>query len=201
MTFIVLDGPDGTGKTSIAKRLATTLAQDYGLSTLFTAEPYLPRTREWLSNKRVTARELAFAFAHDRHVHMHEVVRPELDRNGVVICDRYVLSTIVYQSLHNPRSLVDELVADAHEPDLTIVLDAPTDVCMERLKDTGKVPDRFEEKAELQARVRRDYILEARARGYAIVDASRDRETVFADVLKLAGVAVLRRAARAPNAA
>lgn len=182
--FIVLDGPDGAGKTTLAKGLAGLLAQAE-IPTLSTCEPHLSRTREWLSDKRVSARELAIAFAHDRDVHLHDVVAPALAAGQVVICDRYILSTIVYQSLHNDPAFVEMLVANVLEPDLTILVDAPTEVCMERLKATGKAPDRYESRMDLQRRVREGYLAEAQRRGYPVLDGSLTADEVLYNAVML----------------
>lgn len=179
--FVVLDGPDGAGKTSLAKRLAAELPNKLGREVLFTAEPYLPILRRWLSDRTVTHHELAVAFAHDRHVHLHDFVRPAVARGAIVICDRYVLSTIVYQSLHNDADTVRMLTSDAQDPNLTLVVDAPTDVCMARLANTGKLPDRFEAHRELQARVRAAYLCLASSRGYAVLDGTQSPDDLYAD--------------------
>jgi dTMP kinase len=182
--FIVIDGPDGSGKTALCRALNDGLLA-LGHPVCLTAEPHLPTTRAWLSNPAVTPRELAVAFAHDRHRHMHEVVLPALAAGQVVVCDRYVLSTIVYQSLHNDPAFVASLVSDAREPDLTLVLDAPTWLCMQRLARTGKTPDRYEAGAELQAAVRRHYLDLAIQRGYTILNGAHPPGDVAAAALDL----------------
>lgn len=179
--LVVVDGPDGAGKSKLCRKLEH-LLHVAGRAVCLTAEPYLPMTRAWLSDPAVTPRELAVAFAHDRHRHMHEVVRPALADGCVVICDRYVLSTIVYQSMHNDPAFIAALVADAREPDLTFVVVAPTEVCMARLAATGKTPDRFEADAALQAATRQRYIDLAIQRGYTVLDGTMDAEALARQV-------------------
>lgn len=177
--FLVFDGPDGSGKTTLATSVANTLAAE-GHRVMQTREPFLETTRAWLFDERVTARELAIAFAHDRHRHLHEVVRPALADGQVVICDRYVLSTLIYQSQHVDPRFVEDLVEGTQEPDLTIIVEAPTEVCMGRQKAAGKTLDRFEARASLQENVRLKYLDFARVFGYPVIDGSGSPAEVLA---------------------
>jgi dTMP kinase len=182
--FLVFDGPDGSGKTTLATAVANTLAAE-GHSVCSTREPYLPLTRAWLFDERVTARELAIAFAHDRHRHLHEVVRPALAAGQVVICDRYMLSTLIYQSQHVDPRFVEDLVEGTQEPDLTIIVEAPTEVCMGRQAAAGKTLDRFEARASLQENVRLKYLHFALAFGYPVVDGSGSPETTMEQAMQI----------------
>ncbi len=179
--FIVIDGPDGSGKSTLATAVANTLAAE-GHDVCSTREPFLPLTRAWLFDERVTARELAVAFIHDRHRHLHEVVRPALAAGQVVICDRYVLSTLIYQAQHVDQRFIEDLVEGTQEPDLTLIVEAPTEVCMGRQAAAGKTLDRFEARASLQDNVRLKYLQFAQTFGYPVIDGAG----LPADVLALA---------------
>jgi len=182
--FLVFDGPDGSGKTTLAAAVANTLATE-GHSVCSTREPFLPLTRSWLFDERVTARELAIAFVHDRHRHLHEVIRPALAAGQVVICDRYMLSTLIYQSQHVDPRFVEDLVAGTQEPDLTIIVEAPTDVCMGRQAAAGKTLDRFEAQALLQENVRLKYLQLARSFGHPVVDGSWSPEATLQQAMRI----------------
>jgi dTMP kinase len=182
--FLVFDGPDGSGKTTLATAVANILAAE-GHSVCLTREPYLPITRDWLFDERVTARELAIAFAHDRHRHLHEVVRPALAAGQVVICDRYMLSTLIYQSQHVDPRFVEDIVEGTQEPDLTIIVEAPTDVCMGRQAAAGKTLDRFEARASLQENVRLKYLQFARVFDYPVVDGSGSPEATLEQAMQI----------------
>jgi len=155
--FIVIDGPDGTGKTTVVKALAQRLARLPGVTVRETREPYTPWLREWLSDPAVQARELLVGFAHDRNLHLREVVEPALARGEVVLCDRYTYSTIAYQALHNPEALVRGLVEGVRKPDLAVVLTCPLETAMARIVARGLPPDRYDHKRDIQAKVAAAY--------------------------------------------
>lgn len=190
--FIVIDGPDGSGKTTLATSVANNLLAE-GYSLCSTREPFLATTRAWLFDKRVKPRELAVAFVHDRHRHLHEVIQPALAAGQVVICDRYVLSTLSYQSQHVDPRFVEDLVEGTSEPDLTIIVDAPTTVCMGRQAASGKSLDRFETGASLQENVRRKYLDFARVFGYPVIDGSISPADVLALAMPLVQAQLQRR--------
>lgn len=184
--FIVIEGPDGTGKSA----LATALARN--LKALATHEPFFSRARQWLREKTVSDLELAIAMVHDRHAHLREIVEPALARGETVVCERYVLSTLIYQgSTLMPAKAKDKLRAavldvitgGVREPDLVLVLDAPPEITEERLR--RRLGDRFEQDAELQARVRAQYLEVARERSYPVLDGSVPREAVLAAALAI----------------
>lgn len=195
MPFIVIDGPDGTGKTTVAEALAKRLRayvtkqreQDYTYpftGVTITREPHTKRVREWLSDPTVSARELLIAFAHDRDLHVREVVEPALARGEIVVCDRYTYSTVAYQTLHNPPELVEALVSHVRKPDLTIMLTCPDEVAMDRIVARGLPPDRYDQQADLQAKVSETYAAcAAKDPTCVVVDASRTPEDVLDTVL------------------
>ena len=178
--FIVIDGPDGTGKTTVVKALAQRLARLPGVVVKETREPYTPWLREWLSDPTVQARELLVGFAHDRNLHLREVVEPALARGEVVLCDRYIYSTIAYQTLHNPEALVRGLVEGVRKPDLAVVLTCPLEIAMARIVARGLPPDRYDHKRDIQAKVAAAYEACAAADDFAVtVDGSGTPEATL----------------------
>ena len=195
MPFIVIDGPDGTGKTTVAEALASRLrgyvAEQREIDSSYpftgvtsTREPHTKRVREWLSDSSVSARELLIVFAHDRDLHLREVVEPALARGEIVVCDRYTYSTVAYQTLHNPPELVEALVSHVRKPDLTVMLTCPVEVAMARIVARGLPPDRYDQRADLQARVSETYAAcAAKDPACVVVDASGTPEDVLETVL------------------
>lgn len=201
--FIVLEGLDGAGTTTQAVRLQEAL-QDRGLAVEGTSEPSdgpIGRVlREHIGGAIALSPEAAaLAFTADRADHLDRVIRPALDRGRWVVCDRYLLSTLAYQGA---EGVDPEWVLDASGgfdvPDLTILLDVPTDTLAERLTTraagSGEKPDRYEH-PDLASRLRESYLASAdllRRRGHHICRLRGDRPiSDIADAI-LEEVATLR---------
>jgi dTMP kinase len=97
--FIVIEGPNGVGKTAAAGLLATRLRERFGTPVHLTAEPSnTPLGRLLRSSESVlTRRALALAIAADRYAHLDSEIVPLLDAGTHVVCDRYVQSSLVLQ--------------------------------------------------------------------------------------------------------
>jgi dTMP kinase len=180
--FIVIDGPDGAGKSTLAAALADKLG-----AAVLTREPFYPEARRLLFCDTQPA-ELAIAMAADRHKHLRYVVEPALIDGHTVICDRYVLSTLVYQhealvDFPDRDAILAFLTAGAREPDLTIVVDVPPLVA--RARQAGKNRDRFEDDAGLQQRVRQRYLGLAQQRGYPVIDGGGSQPGTLRQALAL----------------
>lgn len=89
MVYVVVEGVDGCGKTSLCNRL-----QDYGMDAVFTREPYYQSIKDL---KGLDPVELAYKFTEDRYRHMRDVVIPAIDAGRHVISDRSYISNLVYQ--------------------------------------------------------------------------------------------------------
>lgn len=147
-TFIVLEGPDGSGTTKHTQLLAERMRKE-GYDIVLTAEPTQStigkEIRSMLSSENMPpADAMQLLFCADRAQHVQEVIEPALQSGKVVICDRYALSTIIYGAA---MGLSEKWLRDINSafpmPDFTIITLPPSDVCMERL---GKrdVQDQFE---------------------------------------------------------
>ena len=193
--FVVIEGLDGSGKTQISRRLKRTLYQTHSQDVELTFEPHDPSTaglyiRQVLTHriKNVQPRTLALAFALNRADHNDRVINPFLDNrnNRILICDRYYLSSLVYQT--TPGVDMDEIMhlnRGARKPDLTIFLNASASVCYERMRKRPEDKELFEQNL---AETRDKYLAAIeylRARGERIVEinADDDMETVLNRVI------------------
>ena len=153
--FITIDGPDGSGKTSLARLVA----QKFSLrcDSVYTAEPTDSplgrRIREIL--KAGTKEEqmmLTDMFVQDRASHINDFILPELEKGKVVICDRYRYSTVCYQQLQgiDVTRLID-LNKDFLRPDYAFILFVDdVDVLVKRVIARNEEKDFFETRALMQ---------------------------------------------------
>ena len=192
--FITLDGIDGAGKTTQLDVIRDWFAAQQ-LPVLFTREPggtpLGEVLRDLLLNPATQVSlhtETLLMFA-ARRQHLEEVILPALARGVNVVSDRFTDATFAYQG--GGRGLPDEQieilenwVQGSLKPDLTILLDVPLAVSLERIERTRE-KDRFEqEQADFFTRVREAYLRRAAAapERYAVVDSNRDKAVVRAEI-------------------
>jgi len=186
--FVVLEGLDGSGTSTQLQRLASWLTTR-GHSVHTTAEPStgpvgrLIRATLQHDPEAPAPGTLPWMFAADRADHLAREVDPALARGEVVISDRYLHSSLAYQSLQAPLEHVWGLNAQFRVPDLTLFVDVPAEVSMQRIEARGERRELFEERERLEA-IRQAYhrvIARLRDRGDTIVvvdgQGSRDHVT------------------------
>ncbi|MFS0766769.1 MULTISPECIES: dTMP kinase [Peribacillus] len=147
--FITMEGPEGAGKTTIAQMLGKALQQE-GYQVLLTREPggvpISEQIREVILNKDNTAmdpRTEALLYAAARRQHLVEVVMPELERGGIVLCDRFIDSSLAYQG--HARGLDIEEVYNINKfaigdmmPDATLFFDIDPEEGLRRIQSNGE---------------------------------------------------------------
>jgi dTMP kinase len=182
--FVVLEGIDGAGTTTQSARLAGAL-RERGRDVVETREPtngpWGQRYRRWArGDLQATPGEVLGFFLEDRREHVAGIVEPALGRGAIVVCDRYVPSTIAYQTAAGvPREVVMAAL-DAQEfpePDLTLWLRVPVERALAR--KGSAVREKFEE-VDFLRRVESEY---ARL-GMVEIDASQSLEQVAEIVLE-----------------
>jgi dTMP kinase len=179
LTFIVVEGGEGVGKSTQVARLAERL-RAHGYAVDQTREPGgteagVELRAKLLHGHAIDAEtELAWLLE-DRRLHVEQRIKPDLARNIVVVSDRFSPSTLAYQGVARGMG-VDEVerrgaaVAGGVEPDVVIVLDLPDEVAEARVAQDR---DRFEREGDaFHARVRAAYRELAPARGWVVVDAT-----------------------------
>ena len=198
--FITLEGVEGSGKTTQAAILADAL-RARGLVVMVTREPGGTRVGQAIraifldaAFALEPAAELLLVLA-DRAQHVREQLRPALAAGQIVVCDRYSDSTTAYQGYgrgldHQLLRELNQLASDALKPDLTLVLDCPAELGLERTHARHKAGavavDRFEsERLEFHRRVREGFLAVAREEParVLVLDASRPAAEVSAAIL------------------
>ena len=152
--FITLEGPDGSGKSTVAKLLHEYI-DGLGILNAFTREPggtaIGENIREILldnDNYEMTSRTEALLYAAARAQHAEEKIQPLLDNDYIVLSDRYVLSSLAYQG--HSRGLGIETVMEINEfamgdtyPDLVLFFDVDPEIALSR-KYINREGDRLE---------------------------------------------------------
>ncbi|OGS05272.1 MAG: dTMP kinase [Elusimicrobia bacterium RIFCSPLOWO2_12_FULL_59_9] len=192
--FIVLEGPDKSGKSTQAVLLVRALRRR-GLAVLHTREPggtaMAESIRKILLDPRLRILPLTELFLYEasRVQHTAQKVRPALARGEIVVSERYTLASLAYQSygrgipLRTVRTL-NRVATEGLSPDLTLVLDVAEEIFKERMR--GKSHDRLEkEPPSFRDRVRRGYfaLLKKEPR-VAFIDAAGAIRKVHSRILK-----------------
>ncbi len=194
--FLVVDGPDGAGKSTQTALLADAL-RETGLPVRQVRDPggtaIGDRIREILldpSCDEMAVRTELMLYMASRAQLVAEIVRPALQAGECVLSDRYISSTIAYQGaggadVHEVRTVGDIAVGSLW-PDLTIILDLPSDEGLARAAKRSD-PDRMEAKArEFHRRVRERFLAQAKQDPgrCVVVDASGEPQQVHQRVLE-----------------
>jgi len=192
--FIVVDGPDGSGKTTQTARLADHL-RAAGADVLQLREPGATPAGEAIrellldADTDLTARAEMLLYQAARAQLVETVIRPALARGATVVLDRYAYSTAAYQGFGlglDPDDVarVSAIATGGLEPDLVVFLDVDPAVGLARLSGAH---DRIEGRPlEYHRRVREGFLAEARRAGprAVVIDATRDADAVTAAVLE-----------------
>jgi dTMP kinase len=199
--FITLEGPDGGGKTTQARLLADYIKK-IGFEVLLTREPGGTPLAEEIRRLILTPTDEALQpmaeillYAASRAQHVQSLIQPALAEGKVVICERFVDSSLAYQGYGLGWDL--ELVGEINRlaigevmPDLTFLLDNDTGLCLDRVTqrsdNVGTKVDRIEARGmEFHQRVRRGYLeLASREPRMIIIDTSgKNIEEVHGEII------------------
>ena len=194
--FITFEGIEGSGKSSLIAQLKKYFKSSK-LEAFFSKEPggtdLGKEIRKILLNPKYSfdpTSELLLLLA-DRAEHVQKIIRPNLQKNKLIFCDRYLDSTLAYQG--SGRNLDKKFIKkmfkalDFPIPDLTILLDVPVQIGLSRARKRNKL-DRFEkEDLNFHENVRRSYLDLAKNDSARIVlfDSSISEEELFKKAVNL----------------
>jgi dTMP kinase len=202
--FITFEGVEGSGKTTQIKRLRKYLARK-GISCKVTREPGGPPISEKIrkilldpSHRKLAPLSELFLYEAARAQHIHEVIKPLLQRGTIVLCDRFNDATLAYQGYGRKldRSLIEKLNGIASQgirPDITFLLDCPSDLGLKRALRRNRTlrnerEGRFEnEKIQFHHRVRKGYLAIARKepRRVMVINTRAGEEKVFEKIRQI----------------
>ena len=194
--FVTFEGPDGSGKTTQVARLAERL-RAAGHDVIATREPggtlIGDQVRAILhapQNRSMRAVTELLLYCASRAQLVSEVIRPHLERGGIVLSDRYADSSLAYQGYgrgidRDTLRAILGFATDGLRPDLTCLLDLDVEEGLRRRRGSGGEWNRLDqETVAFHARVREGYLALARAepKRWVVIDAARGVDEVQADI-------------------
>ena len=188
--LIILEGIDGTGKSTQAKRLGAWFearGREVVLGREPTDGPWGRKLRESAATGRLSPEDELEYFLKDRPQHVEEVIQPGLDAGKVVILDRYYFSTMAYQGARgfDPAEIRRKNEEFAPRPDLLVILDLDVDTALERIGARGDTANEFEKRGSLQ-RCREIFLSLADEPFARVVDSGSSLDDVAAKLREIA---------------
>jgi dTMP kinase len=197
--LITFEGPDGSGKTTQISLLKKYLA-DKGFEVIYTREPGGTNISEKIrdiildnKNSEMSAMCEALLYASSRAQLVHDVIKPALSQGKVVVMDRFVESSIVYQGIGRNLGVdrirsINDAATEGLKPDITFMLTIPFEEGLKR-KEKQKSFDRLENSGDdFHKRVYEGYMGLANSANYIkVVDADRTAEEVHKDIINVIG--------------
>jgi dTMP kinase len=201
--FISICGVEGAGKTTQLQHIADFL-KSTGRKFVMTREPggteIGRKIRSILldpKNAGLTPKAELFLYAADRSQHIEQVILPSLNEGKIVVTDRFVDSTTVYQGYARGIDLdlvekINELVLNGLKPDLTILLDIPPAVGLYRVRNQLQFGERAESESRFEQeemvfheKIRKGFLTLAQkeTKRFRIIDADRTPDEVTGDII------------------
>lgn len=180
--FIVLEGIDGTGKSTQTRILAEWFrnqGREVVLSREPTDGPWGKKVRETAQTGRLSPADELDYFLKDRREHVDGLILPSLAEGKVVILDRYYFSTMAYQGARgiDPLDIRRKNEEFAPLPDVLLILDIDVETALHRIGSRGDIANEFEQRASLESC--RNLFLSLRNEPFcSIIDASKSPDQV-----------------------
>lgn len=194
--FITFEGPEGSGKTTVLNQINKLLSENYNV--ISTREPGGVSTGEEIRNilldgENIDIRTEALLFAASRREHLVEKVIPALKNNKVVLCDRYIDSSLAYQGHARGIGIeevkkINEFAINGLYPDLTIYLDIDAEVGRERILKNQRSQNRLDkETLTFHQKVIEGYktLIETNPERFKVIDATQNIESVVSDTYEI----------------
>lgn len=194
--FITFEGPEGSGKTTVLNQINKLLSENYNI--ISTREPGGVPTGEEIRNillegENIDIRTEALLFAASRREHLVEKVIPALKNNKVVLCDRYIDSSLAYQGYARGIGIeevkkINEFAINGLYPDLTIYLDIDAEVGRERILKNQRSQNRLDkETLNFHQKVIDGYktLIKTNPERFKVVDATQNIESVVSDTYEI----------------
>ena len=189
--FITFEGPEGSGKTTVLNQINKLLSENYNV--ISTREPGGVSTGEEIRNilldgENIDIRTEALLFAASRREHLVEKVIPALKNDKVVLCDRYIDSSLAYQGYARGIGIEEVKKINEFYPDLTIYLDIDAEVGRERILKNQRSQNRLDkETLTFHQKVIEGYktLIKTNPERFKVVDATQSIESVISDTYEI----------------
>lgn len=208
--FLTVEGPDGSGKSTLVAELSKKLEVLLSVPLVTTREPggsdIAEEIRELVLDSKhlnMDDRTEALLYAASRRQHVTEKIKPALERGEVVLCDRFVDSSIAYQGAGREIGVaevaaINQFATENLTPDLTLYLDVPAEVGLNRIADkrSNRKKDRLElEDISFHNRVRDAYLvlLDKNTDRIMLIDATQTEAEVLAEAFNIVEKTLLER--------
>lgn len=197
--FITFEGGEGSGKTTLIELLVSELREN-GYDIIQTREPGGSKIAEQIRNVILNIENTnmdyiteAYLYAASRRQHLSEVIIPALNANKIVICDRFIDSSLAYQGYARGIGIdkvykINEYATNGLLPDLTIYIDVDPTIGLNRIKTNHRKVDRLDlEELAFHKKVREGYLEVAKmfSERIKIIDGNRNIEDIYKDVKQL----------------
>jgi dTMP kinase len=203
--FISICGVEGAGKTTQIRHIADFL-KSTGLKFVMTREPggteigmKIRRILLDPKNHNLTPKAELFLYAADRTQHIEQLILPALNEGKIVVTDRFVDSTTVYQGYARGIDFelvekINELVLNGLKPDVTILLDISPSVGLARVRDQLQFGERVESESRFEQeelvfheKIRQGFLTLAQkeTNRFHVINANRDPDEVTKDVIRI----------------
>ena len=194
--FITFEGPDGSGKTTVCNAVYQRL-KDMGYDVVHTREPggieIAEKIRDIIldpQNVMMDAKTESLLYAASRRQHLVEKVIPSIEDGKVVICERFVDSSLAYQGYGRELGFdevlsINKFAIGDYFPDMTVYLDVDEKTGLERIKDRAFKDRLDQESIDFHHRVNEGYqkVIDVFKDRISIVDASKPLDSVIEDAL------------------
>jgi len=197
--LISFEGSEGCGKSTQIRKIADRLEEIDHRDVVVTREPGGTIIGEDIrhllmhadSSKSILPETELLLFAASRAQLVREIILPAVQDGKIVLCDRFLDSTKVYQGVarqiaDDPVTMINEFAVGEIVPDLTVVLDIPPEIGFERIKHrVSDMPDRMEqENIEFYGKVREGYLALARSlpERFFVVDGAGEPDDIELDI-------------------
>lgn len=192
--FIVLEGGEGCGKTTLADKLVN-YYENKGFNIIYTREPggedNAEKIRDIAVNGNCDGMTSLLLFSAARNLNLNNTIRPALEKGYIVICDRFALSTLVYQTTMGVKEKdiqsINNIVTKSTLPDLEIVLDVEAKTGLDRVFSNNREVTELDKKGiDFHTQINDKYrTMQSACLQHNIINANKNPNTVFISAIKI----------------